>query len=615
MNRLISALLFFVALHLSAADKPNIVFIYTDDLGINDLSCYGRKDQQTPNLDKLATQGVQFSTAYCAQPICSPSRAALMTGKSPARLHLTTFLPGRPDAPSQLLLHPKINQQLPLEEVTIAETLKANGYATACVGKWHLGGKTFGPKEQGFDVFFPGTANTKPSDTEGGKGEFELTAQAEKFIEENKDKPFFLFLSHNNPHIPLAAKPALIEKYKDSFNPLYAAVIETLDDAVGRVVAKIDALGLGEKTLIVFMSDNGGLHVKEGANTPATHNTPFRAGKGYLYEGGLRVPLIARWTGKIKPSKSDAQVITTDWAPTLLELAEIPAPGKFDGVSFANVLLREEALKPRALCWHFPHYTNQGSRPAGAIREGDWKLIEHYENGALELYNLAQDPSETKDVAASEAGRVAALRGKLEAFRRDAKAQENVPNPKFSASHWKSIYADIDTSKLLAEPTAVATATKLEEWRKLMNSAVNANAGGAEAKQTGAVILHARDAKVHATKMKYEDPPQKDTLGFWVNKDDWAEWDFEAPGVGTYEIEVLQGAGKGGGGAEVEISVAGQTVTFTADDTGHYQRFVPRTIGTVKFEKTGKYNLTLKPKTKPKGAVMDLRRIVIRAAN
>src|SRR5262245_42038842 len=181
-------------------DRPNRILIHADDPGINDLGCYGRKDHRTPHLDRLAMEGMRFTSHYCAQPICSPSRAALLTGKHPARLHLTTYLPGRPDTRAQKVLHPKIRMQLPLEEKTLAEALKDAGYATACVGKWHLGGKGFTPDRQGFDVVFAGRANTRPSDTEGGKGEYELTAQAEKFLAANREKPFLLYLAHNSPH-------------------------------------------------------------------------------------------------------------------------------------------------------------------------------------------------------------------------------------------------------------------------------------------------------------------------------------------------------------------------------------------------------------------------------
>jgi arylsulfatase A-like enzyme len=455
---------------LAQAPKPNVVFILADDLGINDLSCYGRKDQQTPHLDRLAAQGMRFTTAYCAQPICSPTRAAVMTGRTPARLHLTTFLPGRADAPSQKLLHPKINLQLPLEEQTIAEVLKEAGYATGCVGKWHLGGAGFGPKEQGFDFFHAGRPNTEPSATEGGKGEYDLTEKAEQFLTANKDRPFFLYLAHNNPHVRLAAKAELVQQYKDSFNPIYAAMIHTLDDAVGRILAKLDELKLTANTIVIFTSDNGGLHVLESPNTPATHNTPYRAGKGFLYEGGLRVPAIVRWPGKVPAGRVvDTPIISTDWVPTLIEFCGAKPPPPLDGVSLAG-LLKGGELAARPLLWHFPHYTNQGSRPGGAVREGDWKLIEHYEDGKAELFNLARDRSETRDLAAAEPKRVAELKGKLAAWRKAVGAQENTPNPAFNESLHKRLYVDIDVSALKAEATAARMRPKLEPWREGMNA-------------------------------------------------------------------------------------------------------------------------------------------------
>ena len=215
---------------------PNIIFILADDLGINDLGCYGRTEHHTPHLDRLAAEGTRLTAAYCALPICSASRAAIMSGKNPARLHLTTFLPGRPDCPSQKLLHPVICQQLPLEELTLAEHLKAAGYATACIGKWHLGGAGFGPREQGFDVYYAGQAVTTPSDVEGGKGEYDLTAHAEQFLEANRGRPFFLYLAHNSPHIPYSAKEKLVAQNRGAFEPVYAAVIESLDDTVGQLL-------------------------------------------------------------------------------------------------------------------------------------------------------------------------------------------------------------------------------------------------------------------------------------------------------------------------------------------------------------------------------------------
>jgi arylsulfatase A-like enzyme len=601
----------------SAGERPNLVFILADDLGLNDLSCYGRKDQATPRLDQLARQGIRFTASYCAQSICSPTRAALLTGQTPARLHLTTFLPGRPDAPSQLLLHPRINMQLPRSAKTVAELLKPAGYTSACLGKWHLGEQGSLPTDRGFDVYFPGHANTRPSATEGGKGELELTTRAEKFIEENKDRPFFLYLAHNNPHIPLAARPELIAKHKDAFNPVYAAMIETLDDCVGRVVAKVDALGLAERTLIVFTSDNGGLHVLESPHTPATHNTPFRAGKGFCYEGGLRVPLIVRWPGKVKAGVADTPVISTDWAPTLLEVAGITHAGKLDGISLAGLLTRGEALPPRPLYWHLPHYTNQGSRPAGAIRRGDWKLVEQYEDGRCELFDLAHDRGESTDLAGKEPARVADLRGQLEKWRREVGAQENTANPNFDGRAWRRLYHDVDPSCLPLETTASAMAAKLEPWRAQMNAVLRRPSPAdplTVAPGPGVILLHAREAKVHGSKLRYEPEPHKDTLGFWTQPGDWVEWEFETANAGLFEVELLQGCGKGSGGAEVEVTVGGQTLAMKVEETGHFQRFVPRTAGTAKLERPGRFTLTVMARSKPGVAVMDLRRIVLRAA-
>lgn len=601
-----------------ATKPPNIVFILADDLGINDLACYGRKDQPTPKLDRLAEQGVRFTNAYAAQCLCSPTRAAILTGKSPARLHLTTYLPGRPDAVSQPLLHPRINLELPRDVKTCADRLKAAGYATGAIGKWHLGGKGNLPTDRGFDVYFPGHANTKPTETEGSKGEYELTAQAEKFIDDNKARPFFLYLAHNNPHIPIAARPDQVEKHKDAFNPVYASVIESLDDCVGRVVAKVDALGLGERTLIVFTSDNGGLHVLEAPHTPATHNTPYRAGKGYCYEGGHRIPLIVRWTGKVKEKSTSAvPVISTDWTPTFLAVAGVKSDEAFDGVNLLGLLTKGEALADRPLCWHWPHYSNQGGRPSGAIRQGDWKLLEHYEDGRCELFNLAQDPGESKDRSADEPGRVAEMRGKLEKWRRDAASQSNTANPDFNPVPWRKLYFDVDSSRLVGEGTAAALAKTWAPWRALMNEVLpprDAKAKPKIAGGAGAILLHARDAKVHGKKLRYEPEPHKDTLGFWVERDDWAEWTFDAPHAGTFEVEVLQGCGKGSGGAEIEIAVGDEKVTLKIEETGHFQRFVPRGAGSIKLEKAGTYTLTVKARSKPRGAVMDLRRILLRAA-
>ncbi|MFQ3594411.1 MAG: sulfatase [Gemmataceae bacterium] len=448
---------------------PNLVLIQADDLGINDLGCYGRTDHRTPNLDALARQGLRFTSAYSAQSVCSPSRAALLTGKHPARLHLTTFLPGRADAPSQKLLHPKIRQQLPLEEFTLAEYLQKAGYATACIGKWHLGGKGFSPTQQGFEVSFPGKANTTPSDSEGGKGEYMLTRHAIKFIDDSAGKPFFLYLSHHNPHIPLAARADLIKKHADAFNPLYAAVIETLDDSIGLLLEHLDKKRLANNTIVVFVSDNGGLHVPELRDDAPTHNTPFRAGKGFLYEGGIRVPLILRWPGKIKPGVNHAAVVATDLMPTLLALCGLKVPTGLDGVDWSSTL-KEGGPKPgRELFWYCPHYTNQGGRPALALRQGDWKLLQHLDGG-VELYNLASDPGEQVDLARKEPKRLTDMLKRAYQHRIDMNVQTMGDNPKWNQNLWRELYVDTDVSRLRPARSAAEMTPKLAAWRKKMDA-------------------------------------------------------------------------------------------------------------------------------------------------
>ena len=468
---------------------PNIVFILADDLGINDLGVYGRTDHRTPNLDRLAAEGLRFTTAYVASPICSPSRAAIMTGRTPARLHLTTYLPGRADAASQKLLHPPMRQQLPLEETTLAESLRARGYATAAIGKWHLGGAGFTPQDQGFDVYHAGQATTKPSDTEGGKGEYDLTREAERFIDAHRDRPFFLYLAHNNPHIPfLSAKPDLIAAHSTAFEPAYAATIQTLDDSVGRLLAHLDAAGLREQTIFIFTSDNGGLHMSEGPHPRVTHNTPFRAGKGYLYEGGLRVPLIVRGPGLATRQVIDAPLVNTDWMPTLLELAGAtpnnvdpgaPTPRNIDGISQARLLRTgKPSSSSRTFFWHIPHYTNQGSRPAGAVRDGRWKLVEHYDAERVELFDLDADVAETRDLSAREPARASALGQRLRDWRVSQGAQENTRNPAFDQDLYNRIYVEFDSTRfdpLRADETTWKAAAA---WRERMNAAVKRPAAG-----------------------------------------------------------------------------------------------------------------------------------------
>jgi len=585
---------------------PNFVILFADDLGINDLGCFGRKDQNTPNLDQLAAEGARFTQAYAAASVCSPSRAGLLTGQSPARLKITTFLTGRTDRASHRVLGASLNYNLPNGVQTIAQLLKPKGYASAAVGKWHLGGKGHQPTDHGFDEYFAGKANAGAESPQGGKGELGQADYAVKFIQKNKAKPFFLYLAFDNPHIPLAAPAKGIEANAKSFHPTYAALVESLDVACGRVLKALEDNGLAKNTFVVFASDNGGVHISELKESPPTYNAPSRAGKGFVYEGGIRTPLIIRYPGRIASSVISEPVVLGDLCPTICALAKVAPPATLDFQDISPVLFnnyRTDAAKPRALFWHQPHYMNQGGKPGGVVREGDWKLIEQYEDGSLELYNLAQDPSETTDLAAAEPARVAALRGKLEAWRRSVGAEPIKANANFGRALWEDCFVKMDVTQLKALPTSEAMRPLLADWRKAMNDATNEGSNSL-------IFLEARDAKVKATKMKYEDLPQKDTLGFWVNAEDTASWTFQAPKAGTYRVTVLQGCGKGNGGSVVALDTQQGSCEFTVEETGHFQRFVPREVGKVTLV-AGANTLTVRPVKKAKAAIMDLRRVIL----
>ncbi len=336
-----------------------------DDLGWADPVCYGSRFYRTPNIDRLATEGMRFTQAYASCPVCSPTRAALLTGKYPARLHLTDFIPGEVDLRKHKLLRPEFHQQLPLEEITLAEMLRDKGYVTAAIGKWHLGAAGFEPERQGFDVAMGGfergsvTSHFAPYLTGGRQlpglenppqGEYitdRLTEEAEKFLEQNAERPFFLYLSHYAVHTPIQGKPDLVAKYKAApkppglqRNPVFAAMVESMDDSTGRVLAKLDQLGLSDNTLVIFTSDNGGLATSgQPTDLPATNNAPLREGKGYLYEGGIRVALIARWPGIIKADTlCDVPTSTIDLLPTICEACGVKVEQPIDGVSILPLL-------------------------------------------------------------------------------------------------------------------------------------------------------------------------------------------------------------------------------------------------------------------------------------
>jgi len=434
--------------------KLNFLFILIDDMGWRDLGCFGSKYYESPNIDRLASQGMRFTNAYAACCVCSPTRASIVSGKYPARLQLTDWIPGRKQWPYARVITPQFEQQLPLREITIAEALKPAGYATASIGKWHLGGDGFSPLEQGFDLNVGGTFRGSPKsyfgpfdELPGLKGTTKddyltdcLTTATEKFIEANKDRPFFIYLPEFAVHIPLGAKEKLIEKYKakpasnGQHNPVYAAMIESLDQGIGRILDLLDRLKIADRTVVSFMADNGGLRYEGKAKDTVTSNAPLRAGKGHLYEGGIREPMMVRWPGVVKPGTTcDVPVTSVDFYPTILEAAGVrPAQGQvLDGKSLMPLLKQTGKWSRDAIFWHYPHYSNQGGVPGGAVRSGDFKLIEFYEDGRLELYNLKDDIGEKKNLAKELPQKTAELHRMLDNWRKSVNAQMPKPNPNY----------------------------------------------------------------------------------------------------------------------------------------------------------------------------------------
>ncbi len=444
----------------TGADGLNVVLFLIDDLGWRDLGCQGSSYYRTPNIDRLAREGVRFTDAYAACAVCSPTRAALLTGKYPARLLLTDWLPAGRWDPKARLREGRFVRGLPPEEFTLAEALRGAGYRTASIGKWHLGGEPFSlPEHHGFDVNVAGNAHGAPGSyffpyagdwsipgtgrratwnvlPDGRPGEYltdRLTDEAVAFIRQAQGRPFFLYVPHYGVHTPLQAKPGTAAAYEGvpaderQGLPEYAAMVQSIDDSVGRVLDTLQSLGLERRTLVIFTSDNGGFF-------KATSNAPLRANKGASYEGGIRVPLLVKWPGVATPGRVVAEPVTsTDIYPTCLAAAGLPSlPHQHvDGLSL-EPLLRGGSLPPRSLFWHYPHYNEHPSSvPSSVIRKGRWKLIETFDPVGVELYDLDRDLGEAVDLAVTEPEVVAALRGELEAWRAGVGAERMLPNPEY----------------------------------------------------------------------------------------------------------------------------------------------------------------------------------------
>ncbi len=448
-----------------AIEKPNVILIVADDLGWYDLSSYGNEFIETPHLDQLAADGMLFTDAYAPAPLCSASRASIITGLHPITTDITEHIHGNPPArPDQMLATPPIAQQLELEYTTIAESLKEEGYATGFFGKWHLGGGPYTPNHQGFDINIAGAWNGLPKSffypffdpgqkpelqDKAGPGDYltdVLTDHVLDFIKRKKDTTFFVNLNFYSPHVPIEGKETLVEKYRkkrgaDSVNTKlpnihYAAMVESIDQNVGRIIQQIKELGMEENTLILFTSDNGGLHVISTPafikHTPPTYNGVLREGKGYVYEGGIREPLIAKWPSVIEKNQVENTPVTgQDFYNTIMEA--VGAHARAEGASLMP-LFNGDALESRGLLWHLPHYNHQGSKPSTAYREGDWKLIFTYEDSLYQLYNLKNDLSENKNLAETQPDKLVDLKLKMNKELERLQAKFPSPNPDYQTN-------------------------------------------------------------------------------------------------------------------------------------------------------------------------------------
>ncbi|MBM81506.1 MAG: sulfatase [Planctomycetaceae bacterium] len=468
-NLLLTVVFTYLLQQAAFASPPNVLFILVDDWGWSDAGIQGSDFYETPRIDRFASESLRFTQAYTASPVCSPTRAAVMTGKHPARLDMTIWHEGaKAGGPkNRKLLNAVANPDLPRTEATIAELFKQQGYFTAHIGKWHLGGTAYYPETQGFDVniggtywgapstfFYPYRGVWSKSDPElryvpvgtGKPGDYltdKLTDHAIDLIREQHERPFFISLWYHTVHTPIEAKEETIARFKKKQpgklhkHSVYAGMLASLDENVGRLLDTLEQLKLDRNTIVILTSDNGGVDFQTGksAGAPPTSNAPFRSGKGTLYEGGIRVPLMFRWPDVTQANKvCDEPVLSQDFYPTLAAGIGVPSDKvpQNDGVNLMRLLKGEQQkLEPRKLFWHYPHYYPRMT-PASAIRDGSWKLIHYYEDDRVELFDLKNDKSEQTDMSAKQPTRANAMKRHLDQWRESIGANSPTPNP-----NWK----------------------------------------------------------------------------------------------------------------------------------------------------------------------------------
>ena len=459
-------LIVFISACSKSDKKPNVIFILVDDLGWNDLGYTGSTFYESPNIDKLSTESFEFKTAYAASSVCSPTRASIMTGKHPSRVNITDWIPGV-DPKNRPLLGPQDLHQLPLNEITIAEKLKQSGYKTFYAGKWHLGSQGYYPEENGFDInvggfekgspmggYYSPYKNPKLSD--GPEGEYltdRLTSESISFIENHdKSQPFVLFLSFYNVHTPIQPNLKHVNYFKEKLDSMddnkvrvrqegkaisllnqvnhkYASMVYAMDENVGRLINSLKENNLYDDALIIFTSDNGGLSTL-GRVAP-TSVFPLRAGKGWLYEGGIRIPQLIKIPGNSKNVKIEDVTVSYDLFPTILDYAGLKSEAELDGKSLMPLLKGESKIDREDVYWHFPHYHGSLWKPGSAIRHGDWKLVQHFESNTLELYDLKNDIGEMEDLSSKFPEKTQDLLNRLNNLRKETNANSVSINKNF----------------------------------------------------------------------------------------------------------------------------------------------------------------------------------------